>query len=123
RIALAVARRALDVQPTQALPSIKSLQAALRSGDVPGSEREATFIAGQLDSAYLDLLDAGGTCQTPECERAFLLARAAAAAAFALGPDPTAAAIEATYEAPHVHEDDAALREAVLSAVGADSGT
>ena len=79
--------------------------------------RRVDDAAAELDDRYLDLHDdekSGG--RTAGWEEAFRLARAAASLGFALDPDATIAALNATYEALHALDGDVDRVRALVAA-------
>ena len=117
RIAVAVAVAALEEQAEHPTVLDEAL-IVVRGGVVDSVMRtEILEIADALDRRYLDLFDdeqPGG--RSDGWEKAFQLARAAAAVCFAVDEDPTIAAIEASYEARHALDDGFDLTRVVEGA-------
>jgi hypothetical protein len=110
-----VARAALAPHGADASDIESSLVRVKNTGRVDSDVRAfVTAAARRLDDRYLDLYDEDKPEGRSEgWQAAYRLARAAAAAPFALDPDPTVAAVEASYEAWHSLDEDSRLRSVV----------
>lgn len=114
RIAIAVARAALDRQPRPPRQLSEALSELAMGHVDPATVAQVREIAERLDEVYLTLHDDEKAGDLSEgWESAFRLARAASAVVASFDGDATVAAIEASYEAWHALDCDPGLRSVV----------